>query len=87
MPPKVGGRGRGANYGRSIHRVRLVDISQPHRDHAFAPPPLKRVADHVLPESRDEHEDFVSHGNISGAYSTAPHQLLQHMQLHLLLHL
>lgn len=70
--PKVHGRGHGANSGRGFRRVRLADIGQPHRDHAFASPPLERLTDHVSLESGDAHEDFASHGNISRAYTPTP---------------
>ncbi|KAF2290224.1 hypothetical protein GH714_004196 [Hevea brasiliensis] len=40
MPPKVvGGRGHGVNRGRNVHRVRLADVGQPHRDPIAEPPP------------------------------------------------
>ncbi|KAF2298699.1 hypothetical protein GH714_025359 [Hevea brasiliensis] len=38
MPPiAIGGRGRGANCGRVVYRVRLVNIGQPYRDPPFTP--------------------------------------------------
>ncbi|KAF2319819.1 hypothetical protein GH714_019390 [Hevea brasiliensis] len=72
MPPKaVGGRGRGANRGRSVHRVQLANVGRPHRDPIAAPPPPEEVADQELPEGRDEHDVTISHDVVSGAYSTA----------------
>ncbi|KAF2298694.1 hypothetical protein GH714_025245 [Hevea brasiliensis] len=47
MPPiAIGGRGRGANCGRVVYIVRLVNIGRPHRDPPFTP--SEKVADHVL---------------------------------------
>ncbi|KAG8635772.1 hypothetical protein MANES_16G063550v8 [Manihot esculenta] len=68
MPPRVSNRSR----GRGVRIARLADIGRPHRDPTVTPPPLEGVADHDLPESREGHRDYVSHGAESGAYPTAP---------------
>ncbi|KAF2292185.1 hypothetical protein GH714_015118 [Hevea brasiliensis] len=70
LPKAVGGRGHGANCGRSVRRVRLADVGRPRRDPIVATPPPEEVADQELPEGGDEHDVTVSHDVVLGAYST-----------------
>ncbi|KAG8651675.1 hypothetical protein MANES_06G012225v8 [Manihot esculenta] len=68
MPPRVGNR----NRGRGVRTARLADIGRPHRDPTVTPPPLDRMADHVLLESGEGHGDSASHGVESRTYPAAP---------------
>ncbi|KAF2295779.1 hypothetical protein GH714_033946 [Hevea brasiliensis] len=72
----VGGRGRGANCGHNVRRVRLTDVGRPHRDLIAAPPPPEEVADQELPEGGNEHDVTISHDVVSGAYPVAPPPLV-----------
>ncbi|KAF2322362.1 hypothetical protein GH714_012923 [Hevea brasiliensis] len=81
MPPNVvGGKGRGANHGHSVCRVRLADVGRPHRDPIAAPPPLEEVADQELPKGGDEHDVTIFYDVVSGAYPAVHHPLF-HLQV------
>ncbi|KAF2305087.1 hypothetical protein GH714_001714 [Hevea brasiliensis] len=57
IPPKVvGSRGYGVNHGRGAYRIRLLSVSQPHRNPVVPPPTPKEVADHELHKCGDEHD-------------------------------
>ncbi|XP_043805245.1 uncharacterized protein LOC122721475 [Manihot esculenta] len=68
MPPRVGNR----NRGRVVCTTGLADIGRPHRDPTVTPPPLDRMADHVLLGSGEGHGDSASHGVESRTYPAAP---------------